>query len=81
MINFKEPVEDLINKLEVLMKERYYKVYTECIPLLSKKLASEILKSSLDDSIISAAKARAEVLILREEERLEKERKEREEFE
>jgi hypothetical protein len=66
MIIFKEPVEDLINKVGILMKKRYYKVYTECIPLLSKKLASEILISSLDDSIKAAVKAHAEVLILRE---------------
>jgi hypothetical protein len=81
MINFKEPVEDLINKVAIQMKERYYKFNTEGIPLLSKKLASEIITYSLGNSIKAVAKARAEVLILREKERLEKERKEREEFE
>ena len=63
------------------MIERYYKANKESIILLSKKLVSELRRESLDRFMITAAKARQDVLKKREKERLEKERWEKEEFE
>ena len=63
------------------MIERYYKANKESIILLSKKLASEIRRASLDAFMIAAAKERLIVLYKREKERLEKERREKEKFE
>jgi cytidylate kinase len=63
------------------MMQRYYKANKESIILLSKKLAREMRRESLDAFMIAASKARLFVIKKREKERLEKERREKEEFE
>jgi uncharacterized membrane-anchored protein YhcB (DUF1043 family) len=63
------------------MIQRLYKANKESIILLSKKLASEMRRESLEGFMIAAAKARLLVLKTRENQRVEKEQWEKEEFE
>jgi hypothetical protein len=63
------------------MTQRYYNANKESIILLSKKLASEMRRESLDALVVAAAKERLDFLKKREKERLDNEKKEKEEFE
>ena len=63
------------------MIERYFKANEESIILLTKKLGSDLIRVHLDAFMIAAAKARLDFLKKREKERLDKEKKEKEEFE
>jgi hypothetical protein len=80
MIIYETPVDDVLNNVRNLIRERYYKANTQGKIEYSKKLLSEIRSATVEEIMIAAAKARLAKIKQREEERLEEEKKKKAEF-